>query len=126
MRILQPVLKLMFVGVIAFLVLSRPHAARAFPVGQYTCTDPWTACYDQTTTEMSQCMGSCYEYGGTGQQQLCYNTVETVTYRDGDQIVDTAQTCNSVPSGTYNCAQACVYNFEFEMDNCFSQFCSQN
>ena len=118
--------KLLFVVLLIGWALVWPGTVRAagdFPVGQYQCTNPWTACYNSTTQEMAQCMGRCYEYGG-GQEELCYNTVDTITYSDGDYIVDTAQTCNEVPSGEYTCAQACVNNFGFEMGNCFSQYCS--
>lgn len=74
---------------------------------------------------MSQCMGECCEYGGCGTgDSICYTVEETVGFSDNQYVVDDSETCDLVNGTYYNCATACVQDFEENTSNCLESYCS--
>lgn len=102
--------------------------AFAYQVGNYNCNSGFQACSSGLQSTMSECMGECCEYGGCGAggdpEEICYDTVTTVTYTDGTYIVNTEETCPTINEDIYNCAQSCMTNYEDSTSYCLSTYCS--
>jgi hypothetical protein len=116
-----------FATMLVYLALAGVPA-HAYQVGQYNCNSGFSTCWSETQATMSECMGECCEYGGCGStndpEEVCYDTVETTTWSDGTEIVNTDQTCGSINESLYNCATACYDNFEENTGNCLESYCT--
>jgi hypothetical protein len=123
-RSFSAVLKMVFAIMLVCLVFAvRP--ARAYQVGEYNCISGWSTCWSQTEATMAQCMGECCEYGGCGSgEAVCYIEEQTIGWSDGDYIVNDDQTCASVPEPIYNCAVACMQDFEGNTGECLQAYCT--
>jgi len=125
MKTLATTLKLVFAAMLICLV-GAVLPAHAYQVGEYNCTSGWSTCSSQTQATMSECMGECCEYGGCGggQEAVCYTEEQTVGWSDGDYIVNDDQTCAGVNESLYNCAEACVQDFEENTSECLESYCT--
>lgn len=130
MKTIKPILKLLFVALLVGTVMSRPQKARAdYQVGPYQCSSQFESCQTLATETIGQCMSECFSSGGSDgtYTNLCYNDADVSAYDNGQfytVYIDWETTCDEVPELTVSCAQTCINNYEWNMGNCVSQFCS--
>lgn len=121
MKFLQPVLKLMFVGMLACLILSQPHSARASGT-EYQCDAQWTQDYANLTEWMNQCMVCTHQ--GTPNDQVCYWIDYPTVVNGQTNGFSDYYTCNDINESAQACVNNCVDGFNQQFEGYFNADCS--
>lgn len=133
MKARQTALRLVFLGLLVALIISRPAAVSASGGTYYQCPSSIysESCFSDAMQYINQCTTDCMDAGGSDYYS-CNTFTEYVFYPemvngqwDGDYDVwpDQETTCALVPHSGLTCIEQCEQNFLSMQTSCYAQYC---